>query len=105
MSANAPVLLRRKQISDLFNIPRSTVWQLVKEGRFPRPIKPTARTALWLAKEVHEWARKYAAQLAESTEERGDMSFPLRRANAGSTQIGRLKTAHDFTALDQESEV
>lgn len=61
MSANSPVLLRRRQISDLYNIPRSTVWQLVKEGRFPKPIKPTARTALWLADEVQEWARRHAA--------------------------------------------
>lgn len=41
------LLLDVKQVAELLNIGVSTVWALVKVGRFPEPIRLTTRCSRW----------------------------------------------------------
>ena len=47
-------LYRLPKVLELIPVSKSTWWQGVKEGRFPKPIKLTPRTSCWLADEIHD---------------------------------------------------
>lgn len=36
-------------------ISKSTLWRMVNDGRFPKPIKLGPRITAWRCEEVHEW--------------------------------------------------
>lgn len=59
----AEQLLRIRDVCAATGLGRSTIYRLIKEGRFPQPIDilgPT--TAAWLASEVNAWiAERIAA--------------------------------------------
>ena len=44
--------VRLKQILAIIPIGKSTWWRGVKEGRFPKPIKLSARTTVWRAEDI-----------------------------------------------------
>ena len=56
-------LVRMRELCSLTGLGRSTIYRLIKEGRFPKPIDllgPT--TSAWLASEVNAWiAERIAA--------------------------------------------
>lgn len=47
--------LRIKQILEIVPIGRSTVWKMVSEGRFPRPLKLSERCTVWRETDVQQW--------------------------------------------------
>ena len=51
----ALTILRRKQVEAYTGLSRSTIYQRISEGTFPRPISLGARAVGWKASEVHEW--------------------------------------------------
>ena len=51
------LLLDVKQVAELLNIGVSTVWALVKEGRFPEPIRLTSRCSRWTRSDVVAWSK------------------------------------------------
>ncbi len=51
------LLLDVKQVAELLNIGVSTVWALVKEGRFPKPIRLTSRCSRWKRSDVVAWSK------------------------------------------------
>lgn len=51
------LLLDVKQVAELLNIGVSTVWTLVKEGRFPEPIRLTSRCSRWKRSDVVAWSK------------------------------------------------
>jgi prophage regulatory protein len=44
--------LRLPQILKLFPVSKSTWWQGVKDGKFPKPVKLTERTTAWRAQDI-----------------------------------------------------
>ncbi|MEL5856948.1 helix-turn-helix transcriptional regulator [Aeromonas veronii] len=36
---------------------KSTLWRMVRDGKFPKPIKLGARVTAWRCEEVHEWIK------------------------------------------------
>ena len=50
------LLLDVKQVANLLNIGVSTVWSLVKEGRFPEPIRLTAKCSRWRRVDIITWS-------------------------------------------------
>jgi len=56
------VVLRFSQVHERTGLGRSHIHGLAARGRFPKPIKLSARASGWLASEVDEWlaARKAA---------------------------------------------
>ncbi len=48
-------ILRLPNVLDRTGLSRSTVYQRVMEGRFPRPVSLGARAVGWIETEVDEW--------------------------------------------------
>lgn len=47
--------LRRADVQEITGLSRSSIYKLVKEGDFPRPIKLTGRAVAWPEKAVADW--------------------------------------------------
>jgi prophage regulatory protein len=61
-------ILRLPNVLDRTGLSRSTVYQRVTEGRFPRPVSLGTRAVGWVETEVEEWI---ARQITISREIRG----------------------------------
>lgn len=53
MTSNPPHLLTRKDIEAQYRIPRSTLYQRIKDREFPPPIK-IGRGSFWIAQEISD---------------------------------------------------
>lgn len=52
---NSPALFRRKDIESLTGLSRSTIYDLIKKGQFPKPIKLTTHAVAWSSADVLAW--------------------------------------------------
>ena len=50
-----PAFLRRKQVETRTGLSRSTIYQHIKDGAFPRPVLLGARAVGWLESDVSDW--------------------------------------------------
>jgi prophage regulatory protein len=50
-----PRFIRRKAVEERTGLARSTIYQMVNEGRFPRPVRLGGRAVAWLENEVNDW--------------------------------------------------
>jgi prophage regulatory protein len=48
-------LIRRKEVEKLTALSRSRIYDLMKIGKFPRPVQLGAMSVAWLEVEIHEW--------------------------------------------------
>lgn len=67
-------LVRRSQFKGIVPLSDVTIWKMVKDGRFPQPLKVSSRLRLWHVADLREWMRvgpdewKAAHPLADSDE-------------------------------------
>ncbi len=61
-SQKCPVLLSAKQVVALTSLSRTTIYRLVDEGVFPRPVRIHGSRVGWVEAEVVDWI---AARIAE----------------------------------------
>ena len=52
---NELVILRRRQVEQRTGLSRSTLYQYIKDGCFPKPIPLGARAVGWVEAEVRDW--------------------------------------------------
>lgn len=59
-------LARRRQVEQLVQLSRSTIYAAVKAGTFPAPVRIGARAVAWRISEVEQWleARPLASAAA-----------------------------------------
>lgn len=70
LNVSDPVL-RIKDVIHQTGLSKSTVYSLVKEGKFPAPIRLTEYASGWLLSEINQWKReRIAASRPKSVEER-----------------------------------
>ncbi|MBV8656588.1 MAG: AlpA family transcriptional regulator [Burkholderiales bacterium] len=50
-------MLRRPEVERLTGLSRSTIYQFISEGRFPAPVRLSARAVAWVDAEVDDWLR------------------------------------------------
>jgi prophage regulatory protein len=50
-----PAFLRRKQVEVRTGLSRSTIYQYIKDGTFPKPVSLGPRAVAWLESEVSDW--------------------------------------------------
>lgn len=62
-------ILRRQQVQQRTGLPRATLYQLIQQGRFPRPVSLSERTVGWLSHEVQAW-------LCDRLDQRGPSAQP-----------------------------
>lgn len=55
-------VLRVKDLIQKLNISRSSLYKLIKEGKFPKPISLGARSVGWNSKTVDDWLDDRAKQ-------------------------------------------
>lgn len=48
-------VLRRPAVEEKVKLCRSTIYSMIKEGKFPRPIKLGPRSVGWISAEVDTW--------------------------------------------------
>ncbi|WP_406867659.1 helix-turn-helix transcriptional regulator [Paraburkholderia fungorum] len=56
--------MRFKQVQQVFPIGRTTLWDLVGRGRFPKPIRMSSRLVVWRAEEIRAWIAAQGNQKA-----------------------------------------
>jgi prophage regulatory protein len=55
-------MLRRKEVELATGLPRSTIYERMANGKFPKPVFPDgARSARWLEAEIIDWQSKQIA--------------------------------------------
>lgn len=54
-------ILRRPQVQARTGLPKSTLFQKVAAGQFPKPIKLGARATGWLVEDVDRWITERVA--------------------------------------------
>jgi len=58
----APLILRRKQVLATVGLSASTVYQMQKAGKFPLPLKLSARATGWLSSDIAQWLTNKAGE-------------------------------------------
>ena len=48
-------ILRRKQVEEITGMKRSSIYQRIKIGNFPAPIKLGDRAVGWISTEIQDW--------------------------------------------------
>ena len=48
-------LIRLKQVKEKTGLSRSSIYQFIKEGKFPAQVKLGQRAAAWVDSEVDDW--------------------------------------------------
>lgn len=50
-----PNMLPLTRVRDLTSLGKSTIYRLISEGRFPKPIRLTARRVAWSEEALRQW--------------------------------------------------
>lgn len=48
-------IFRMKELCQTYGLSRSTIYRLIEAGRFPKPIKISAKAVGWISTELDEW--------------------------------------------------
>lgn len=54
-------ILRRNDVERLTGLPRSTIYDRISKGTFPKPIKLSERSVGWLETEIANWQEERIA--------------------------------------------
>jgi prophage regulatory protein len=49
--------LTLRQVSDRVGLSKTTIYKLIREDRFPRPVRVTSHAVRWIDAKVKEWQR------------------------------------------------
>ena len=50
-----PEVIRRSKLEERLGLSRSSIYKMMADGRFPRPIKLGRRSVGWRAVEIERW--------------------------------------------------
>ena len=50
-----PRLINRKQVEEITSLSRSSIYLLMSENRFPKPIQIGNKRVAWVSQEINEW--------------------------------------------------
>ena len=56
-------LIRRREVEKLTALSRSRIYELMKQGLFPKPVSLGSMSVAWVETEIHEWI---AERIADS---------------------------------------
>lgn len=56
--------LRLPQVMEISGLAKSTIWAYVKKGKFPQPIKLSARVTVWRLSDIRKWMESFNAEVA-----------------------------------------
>lgn len=59
-------IIKTQEVSKILNISKHVIKQMVKEGKFPKPIPLSGRLVGWDEETIFKWLRKYEEAANES---------------------------------------
>ena len=65
-------LLRRQEVEDLTGLSRASIYRLISEGEFPRPVRVSATGVRWRSGDISAWIKSRPL----STSELGSAAAP-----------------------------
>jgi prophage regulatory protein len=63
MSIEKIRFIRQPEVLNLVGVSRTTIWRMEKKGGFPKRIKISSNTAVWIESEIHAWMVKQYSDL------------------------------------------
>lgn len=63
-------MLRRRSVERMTGLSKSTLYRLIKQGRFPAPLRMTRKAVRWRREEVNEWLSRLPRGGGNSTSAR-----------------------------------
>lgn len=60
-SERYPLIIRQKRLAEITGLSRSTIYNLISSGSFPKQISLGKRAVGWLATEVDQWLQERAS--------------------------------------------
>jgi len=82
-------ILRLPNVLDRTGLSRSTVYQRVSEGRFPKPVSLGARAVGWVETDIEEWICR---QIGSSRNILSEEAIGRKRIDVGTLQMGTLSS-------------
>lgn len=61
MNTDTDRILKLREVVDTTRLSRTTIYTLVQNGEFPRPLRLSSRAAGWLLSEIQDWLIQKAA--------------------------------------------
>ena len=61
--------IRFKELRQRIPLGRTTIWKMMREGRFPQSRKIGKMAAAWLESEVEDWMKENAGMQGDKTKE------------------------------------
>jgi prophage regulatory protein len=58
----AAKFLRRPEVEKITGLPRSSIYERMAEGTFPKPIPLGGRSVAWIEAEIIDWQKKRVAE-------------------------------------------
>ncbi len=58
-------LLRRREVEELTGLSRASVYRLISEGEFPRPVRVSATAVRWKASDIDAWIKSRPLSTSE----------------------------------------
>lgn len=55
-------IIRLSRVIETTGLARSTIYKLIGEGGFPKPVPLVGRSVGWIESEVHEWIKGRISQ-------------------------------------------
>jgi len=49
------LVVRMSRLVEMIGLSRSTIWKLLSEGKFPKPIRLGSRSIAWRINDIEEW--------------------------------------------------
>lgn len=72
-------IIRIKQVSELTGLARSTIYDLIDAGRFPRQVKLGARSVGWRIEDIEAWIAARPTVQKRKLAEKGLPRLPAGR--------------------------
>ena len=63
------VMIRLREVTRVTGLARSTIYKLIGEGSFPRPVRLAARAVAWRSDVVNAWIEQCIEKSNNSTRE------------------------------------
>ena len=57
--------IRRREVEERIGLACSTIYAMMADGRFPRPVKIGRRAVGWIEEDVNKWLRNKITQQSE----------------------------------------
>ena len=48
-------LLRIKSVSEIVGLSRSSIYELIKQGKFPKPVRISTGRVRWTSSDINNW--------------------------------------------------